>query len=218
LLVDDDPLLLASLERTFVRRGYAVASAATVAEAGTRLSSERFDAAILDRVLPDGDAAALCQARRESGDATPFILFSGLGTEQDILEGYEASVDLYLRKPMSPEELSAHIMALLKRRPASHLSAGPLTIDVPGGELQFPSGERQRLARQEISFLVGLTTHASQTITRDELVTLVWGTEEPDSNGLDVIASRIRKKLGGYSWMLQTVRGRGFRLRTEPLE
>ncbi len=213
LIVEDDDLLRGTLERALQRRGYSIASATTANQARVMLDESTFDAAILDRVLPDGDATALCSARRRSGDATPFVIFSGLGTEQDVLAGYAASADLYLRKPMGTDELSAHLVALLKRQPRRLLAIGPLTLDLVRGHLVLPDGSRRRLAPQEAAFLGGIGGELGQVVSRDALMQLVWGGEEPDSNGLDVLACRIRRKLAGHAWMLETVRGGGYRFR-----
>ncbi|HTJ82949.1 MAG TPA: helix-turn-helix domain-containing protein, partial [Polyangiaceae bacterium] len=75
----------------------------------------------------------------------------------------------------------------------------------------------KRLARQEVTFLMRLAERSGQIVHRDSLVDAIWGTAEPDSNGLDVLAWRIRKKLGAHASLVETVRGGGYRLRIDRL-
>lgn len=216
LLIEDDPLVRGAITNALAKRGYSVSSAATVHDAKALLASESYDAAILDRRLPDGDAAALLRARRVSGDSTPFIILSGLGSEQDVLDGYAASCDLYLRKPIGANELSAHLSALLRRRVPGQVVLGPLVLDPAAGRVTLPDGSSERLGRTEVAFLLRVGRAPGEMIARDDLVATVWGDEKPDSNALDALAFRLRKKLGALSWVLETIRGEGYRFRETP--
>jgi DNA-binding response OmpR family regulator len=100
----------------------------------------------------------------------------------------------------------------LVRSKPSHLRVGPLMLDRTRERLVFPDGSASRLSHQEALLLGLLATSLGRTVHRDVLVSTIWGDEQPETNAIDVLAFRIRRKLGAHARMLKTVRGAGLRV------
>jgi len=215
LLVEDDTFVRASLSRALKSIGFAVDSASSLRDARSTLVARGFDVVVVDRGLPDGDGAELCAEFANRDGSAAFVILSGRDSEPEVLEGYAAAADLYLRKPMGGQELAAHVTALLKRRPSVRARIGPVTVDAARHQLILPDGRVKRLARQEVTFLMQLADHPGHVVARDALIDAIWGAAEPDSNGLDVLVFRVRRKLRTQSWLIETVRGNGYRLRAD---
>jgi DNA-binding response OmpR family regulator len=129
------------------------------------------------------------------------------------LHGLDAGVDDYVTKPFSIEELAARLRARLRWRDESALTAGPLTLDLATHRASL-AGREILLAAREVSLLAVFLRHPGRTLTRQELLQLVWEIDfDPGSNVVDVYVAALRRKLG--SDVIETVRGVGYRLPVE---
>jgi two-component system response regulator PrrA len=218
LVVDDDPAIVAALERGLRLEGFAV-RAASGGRAALRAVEERTpDLIVLDVNMPDLDGVSVTKHLRADGVDIPICILSARDEIDDRVAGLEAGADDYLVKPFALAELIARLRALQRRRPAIEREAvtvGDLHIDV-ARRVATRGGRDLGLTQREFELLVTLARNADLVLTRDQLLEQVWGYDfETDSNVVDVFVSYVRRKLeaGGESRMLQTVRGVGFALR-----
>jgi DNA-binding response OmpR family regulator len=177
--------------------------------------SLEFDVIVLDRMLPDGDGLDLCRRIRADGIATPILCLTAMGEVGDRIEGLDAGADDYLRKPFALAELRARVRALARRagRGASKiLETGSVRIDLQAR--RFERGGREvLLTAREWAVLEALAAKSGRIVGRIELLEDVWhDTERSSSESLDVIMSRLRRKLGTIEdgFAIRTVRGEGF--------
>lgn len=208
LLVEDDEVIRRLYLLALEAHGFVVECASCILEATEVLEAGDFNAILLDRRLPDGDGLALCRARRALGDRTRFVICSGLVATNEIVEGYGAGAELYLKKPMSPAELAAHVSAFVAR---GRVVLGAVVFDRSSGTLTVGPAV-SALAPQERIFLEELVDAAGLPVGRDQLALAIWHGNEPDGNGLEVLAHRLRRKLGEHAVLLKVVRGLGYRI------
>jgi DNA-binding response OmpR family regulator len=173
------------------------------------------DLVVMDVNLPGIDGIEACRQLRTFSDAY-VIMLTGLDTETDRLIGLSVGADDYMTKPYSPRELVARIRAM-QRRPRTHASAAPirefgaLRIDPSAREVTV-NGEVVELSRTEFDLLNALATRPPVTLSRRQLLELVWGEEWfGDDHVIDVHMSNLRRKLGESTYVT-TVRGYGYRI------
>jgi DNA-binding response OmpR family regulator len=215
LLVEDDELVQRLFATALRAAGFAVRCSTGICDAMRILETATFDAVVLDRGLPDGDGLSVCRSRRALGDRTRFVICSGLVATSDVIAGYGAGAELYLKKPLTGAELAAHVAAFVSR---GRCIVGPVTIDRVSGVLVFASGGSIQLAPQERVFLDELIDAGGRPVSRDQLALAIWQGEESDGNGLDVLALRLRRKLGDHAALVRTVRGVGYKIVLQPRE
>jgi DNA-binding response OmpR family regulator len=215
LVVEDDVLLAELLERVFREEGHGAAICRTLAAAELALEAGFFDLAVLDRMLPDGDGLDLCARLRRRRPPLPSLMLTARAEVRDRVAGLRRGADDYLTKPFEVEELLARVDALYRRASAPWLtSAGPLEVDRRAQNVRA-HGKRLELTAREFRLLACLADHADHCVSRADLLAEVWNTSfDPGSGVIDVHVSRLRDKLGELSWMVETQRGRGLRLRT----
>jgi DNA-binding response OmpR family regulator len=145
-------------------------------------------------------------------------MLTARGELRERVLGLNAGADDYLVKPFEIDELLARVNALFRRSIGQHrLKLGALEIDRVGHQVLLQE-KAIALTSREFDLLLHLARHADRVVTRTELLSQVWATHfDPESNVVDVLISRLRDKLGAHAWMVDTVRGRGYRLRTEPV-
>lgn len=214
LLVDDEIKLVQSLTRGLVEEGYAVESATDGDEARRLLSSEQFDAVVLDWMLPGTSGVTLLTDIRQQGDATPVLLLTARDTVEDRVSGLDAGADDYLVKPFAFAELLARLRALLRRGAAAPqtLRVGDLDVE-PVSRRAVRAGRILELSAREFELLEYLMRHAGRIVSREALARDVWRDPEPGlSNVVDVYINYLRKKLefDGRPRMITTVRGQGY--------
>src|SRR6478609_7312396 len=204
LVVDDDPDVLASLERGLRLSGFEVFTAVDGAEALRSATETRPDAIVLDNDVP------VC-------------VLSARSSVDDRVAGLEAGADDYLVKPFVLAELVARVKALLRRRGATAtfssetITVGPLEVDIPGRRARV-NGADVDLTKREFDLLAVLAEHKTAVLSRAQLLELVWGYDfAADTNVVDVFIGYLRRKLeaGGAPRLLHTVRGVGFVLRQQ---
>ena len=213
LLVEDDAELAQRLAAALTEAGYAVDHAADGVDAEFRGQTETYDAAVLDLGLPGMDGLSVLDAWRGNGQRLPVIVLTARGRWHDKLAGFDAGADDYLVKPFATEELVLRLRALI-RRSGGHahpqLACGALSLDDNAGRFTL-RGEELALTAQEHRILAYLMHRRDATVSRSELGEHVYDQGyDPDSNVLDVLIGRIRRKIGADR--LVTERGKGFRL------
>jgi two-component system OmpR family response regulator len=218
LLVEDDPDLAKRLRAVLVDNGFAVDTRTNGSDAEFAGQTEDFDAVVLDLGLPGMDGISVLHRWREAGRDLPVLILTARGRWHDKLAGFNAGADDYLTKPFQLEEVVLRLRALI-RRSAGHatpvLTCGALALDVNAGRFTC-EGEPVVLTPQEHRILAYLMHHPRKVVSRIELGEHVYDVGyDPDSNVIDVLIGRIRRKLPRPG-VLRTVRGRGFELADGP--
>jgi len=243
LVVEDDPAVRASLERSLEFEGYDVVTAADGATGLTAVGRHHPDAVLLDLGLPRLDGLEVCRRLRADGDATPILMLTARDSTRDRVTGLDAGADDYLPKPFALEELLARLRALLRRLPPSDpvvapgAAPGAAGSPGPGGgsasgpppvrefaDVRLDVGSREvsragrpvALTRTEFDLLELFLRHPRQVLTRAQLLSQVWNLDfDPGSNILEVYVGYLRRKLeqGGAPRLVHTVRGVGYVLK-----
>ena len=224
LIVEDDVNLRLALRDNLENQGgYTVQEAATVAEARARLARHAFQLLLLDVMLPDGDGYALCRELRREGVTTPVLMLTARTLEDDVVRGFEAGAQDYLGKPYRLRELLARVGALVRRGggvPAQVLRFAGYRMDLDQRKVETPEGKRVELTRTEFELLAFFVRERERVLRRDEILDAVWGREVVvDPHTVDNFVSSLKRKLGWNNtsrFALQTVRGVGYRMETEP--
>lgn len=174
-----------------------------------------YDLLVLDWMLPDVDGLSVCRQLREQGAALPILMLTARTELAERVMGLDAGADDYVPKPFEIEELVARVRALLRRVGGmGKIRLGSLEIDCRSRTVTVGSS-RPELTTREYSLLLHLARRASDVVSRSELLSQVWSARfDPGSNLVEVHISRLRDKLGPAAWMIETVRGSGYRLRT----
>jgi DNA-binding response OmpR family regulator len=213
LLVDDHPELLDLVARALTRDDHVVACAATLANARLEVSARLPDVVVLDVALPDGTGIDFCRELRRNQITVPILLLTAHGEVAQRVAGLDAGADDFLAKPFAKAELRARVRALLRRGPmprSSVLVLGEVELDFASrrasrGNLDVP------LTAREWSLLELLASRSRRVVSRSEILETIWGEQsESASASLDVIATRVRRKLGAE--VLRTVRLHGYAL------
>ena len=217
LIVEDDRTLNAQMVAALKRENYAVDSAFDGEEGHFLGDTEPYDAIILDLGLPEVDGLTVLSRRRSAGIVVPVLILTARDDWSEKVAGFDAGADDYVTKPFQLEEVLARIRALI-RRAAGHASAvidcGPVRLDPRGGRVTV-GGLPIIVTAQELRILSYLMHNMGKVISRSELNEHIHGQDWDinsirDSNTIDVLIGRIRKKMP--SGLIQTVRGVGYRL------
>lgn len=216
LVIEDEASLQAQLRAGLEGQGYRVDSTGDGKD-GLYLATEYpFDAAIVDLGLPGLSGIEIIRALRRQGKTLPVLILTARGRWQDKVEGLEAGADDYLAKPFQMEELLARLKALLRRASGSvdHvLRGGPVTLDV-AAQKAFVAAQEIELTAFEYRLLEYLMQHRAKAIPKSELTDYLYPHDQDcDSNVLEVLVSRLRRKLDpdGELQPIETLRGRGYR-------
>jgi len=213
LLVEDDPDLGPAIARALRAEHCAVDLIASGIDAQHLGDTERYDAAVLDLGLPDRDGTAVLRGWREGGRGLPVLILTARDGWSDKVAGFKAGADDFLTKPFRIEELTMRLRALVRRAAghgATRLTCGPLAFESQTGVFEL-DGLPVRLTALEWRVLSALMLAKDAVIERLDLMERVYeGDADVDSNSLEVIIGRLRKKIGAS--LIETVRGRGYRL------
>jgi two-component system, OmpR family, response regulator len=217
LLVEDDAALADSIARALRIEHFAV-DIATNGEDGAHLGdTEAYDVAVLDLGLPRVDGVTVLKGWRDGGRDLPVLILTARDAWSDKVQGFKAGADDYLVKPFRVEELVMRLRALVRRaagHAASTISCGPLTFDAQTGQFER-DGLPLRLTAFEWRVLSCLMLRKEAVIPRLDLLERVYeGDADVDSNSLEVIIGRLRRKIGPDH--IDTVRGLGYRLTAGP--
>lgn len=216
LVAEDDRKLALFLQRVLLEEGYVADCCASGIDALAQAASGVYDLMVLDWMLPGLDGLEVCRRLRSQGSTLPILMLTARGEVRERVLGLNAGADDYLGKPFEVTELVARVQALLRRASGhAHLSVGPLSLDQVQRRVLL-DGRELELTQREFALLLHLIHHRERTVSRSELLSSVWSTQfDPESNVIEVHMSRLRNKLGAHAYMIDTVRGRGYRLRTE---
>jgi two-component system OmpR family response regulator len=209
LLLEDDLDLGQAVTEHLEAAGHTVHWCKRVAQAAL---AQQFDLALLDLHLPDGEGLILLRNWRSEGLRQPVIILTARDQVSDRIKGLKSGADDYLVKPFDLDELLARIDAVSRRNSnARRVVLGTVTVDL-GTRQADNAGERIDLTAMEWSVLLCLARHQGRIYSRPDIESTLHrqGFAEPSSNSLEVIISRLRKKLG--TSVISTHRGLGYRL------
>jgi two-component system, OmpR family, response regulator len=216
LVIEDDREAAAYLVKGLTESGHRVDHADAGRQGLARARQERFDAMIIDRMLPELDGLSIVAALRAARDPTPVLVLSALGDVEDRVAGLRAGCDDYLPKPFAFSELLARLEALTRRGSAeTRLTVADLEMDLITRAVAR-AGRAIDLLPREFRLLEYLMRHAGDIVTRTMLLEKVWDHHfDPQTNVIDVHVSRLRQKIDkGFDHpLLMTVRGAGYSLR-----
>ncbi len=218
LLIDDDAQLGPPLVTYFQRFEIDLQHATRPSLGLARLRSERFDAVILDVMLPEVDGFELCRTLRRESDI-PIVMLTARGEVMDRVVGLELGADDYLPKPFEPRELVARLQTVLRRRrapdaeaPASRhavLRLEGLTLDTARRSVQR-LGEAVDVTGTEYELLLLLASDPGRVFSRDDILNHLRGHEaELYTRAVDIVVSRLRKKLEPLD-AIKTLRNAGY--------
>lgn len=215
LVVDDDPKFCKFAVQGLSESGHTARDADGVAAARRALEAEHFDVVLLDVMMPEADGRELLAELRRAGDDIPVIFVTARGTTDERVAGLRLGADDYVVKPFSFAELLARVESVARRRrPATTLTMGPLTLDVARRIVEC-HGKSVDLSPKELDLLHALLTSRGRTLSRATLLADVWGVHhDPGTNVVDVFIGRLRRKLQAVDGpQIETQRGEGYRMR-----
>jgi DNA-binding response OmpR family regulator len=219
LVAEDDPDIASLLGHYLQKAGFAPSVVATGRDVLPSVSREPPDLIVLDLMLPGMDGLEVCRRLRRDPDtsAIPIIMLTAKGEESDRIVGLEIGADDYITKPFSPNEVIARVRALLRRahRAApleNRLAYGPLTVDVER-HVVHAGGREVKLTAKEFLLLQYLMQHRGRVLSRDLLLSDVWGySYTGGTRTVDVHVRRLREKLPMLAEAIVTVKQFGYKL------
>ena len=217
LVVEDDPVLADGLKVGLELSGATVERVGACADARAALAANRFDAVVLDLMLPDGSGLEILRDLRAARDPTPVLLLTALDETTDKVRGLDAGADDYLGKPFDLDELAARVRAIARRgqgRAVPMLEAAGLVLD-PATLSASVDGRAVALSRREFAVLSALMERPGVIRSKSEIEERLYGwQEEVESNTVEVHVHNLRAKVGREA--IETVRGLGYRVRSAP--
>ncbi len=216
-LVEDDKEIAKNLSRLLSAEGFTTTHAGTKNEAAEKLSGQKYDLALVDIALPDGNGYAVCTEIKEQ-QGIPVIFLTASGDEASVVTGLNMGADDYITKPFRPRELIARIRAALRKSgsAASAFRIGTLLVDTTGGIVKKDDREIF-LSALEYRLLLVFINNPEKIITRERLLDELWDAagEFVNDNTLTVYIKRLREKIEddpSEPKFILTVRGMGYRL------
>ena len=211
LLVEDDRRIAADVEGALQAAGYVVETARDGEEAWFLGDTEDYGAVVLDLGLPGMDGLAVLKRWRANGRTMPVLILTARGSWAERVDGIDAGADDYLPKPFRMEELLARLRSIV-RRSAGHASSVVVAGDIALDERQMKVSVRGvpiALSPLEYRLVAYLLRHRGRVVSQHELDENVYGHgEDHNSNALEVLVGRVRKKLGPE--LIETRRGFGY--------
>ena len=222
LVVEDDPDIAELIVHYLEKAGHTTERLSSGADVMPRLRSTPVDLVVLDLMLPGMDGMAVCDALRRDTSTShlPVIMLTARGEEADRIAGLERGADDYVTKPFSPRELVARVAARLRRPTTSTAQAmgsgvleyGPIMID-DDRHIVMVSGHELRLTAKEFLLLQYLVRHRGRVLSRDLLLTDVWGYQYTGgTRTVDVHIRRLREKIPMLNDSIETVKQFGYKL------
>ena len=214
LVVDDEERVTAFVEKGLRKHGFTTMAVHDGDSAVALARDDDFDLVVLDVGLPRRDGFEVLRCVRERGDRLPVILLTSRDGIDDTVRGFDVGADDYLAKPFRFDELLARVRARLRepgRREPTEVSASGVTLDLRTRQAVV-DGEEVDLSTREFALAEALMTNAGAVLTREQLLSRVWGYDfDGSSNVVEVYVGYLRRKLGAAC--IETVRGTGYRFR-----
>lgn len=220
VLIEDNAMLARGVIQALGDEGHAVDWLACGDEGAQFIAMQGCDLAILDVNLPGRSGIAVLREMRARGEGAPVILLTARTALEDRVTGLDSGADDYLTKPFQMAELAARVRALSRRRstPAGGLEQiGSLQYDRTGRRLIGPQGDLE-LPRRELALFAALHDCRGRVLSKDELCDRLYGTgADVETNAVELLVSRLRRKLAGTGIGIRTLRGLGYVMQeTEP--
>ena len=221
LVVEDEAAIADAIRGGLAADGHAVDVVADGAVALEFADAYPYELVILDVILPGLNGFAVCAALRDRGFNEPVLMLTALDAVSDRVSGLDSGADDYLAKPFAMAELRARVRALRRRRVddrAPRISIGDLELD-PATHGVRRGGHQIRLTAREFALLEFLASHAGQIFGQDRLIEALWDADfASESNIVEVYIRSLRRKIddGRRNGLIETVRGSGYRLRSDP--
>ncbi|SFL59238.1 two-component system, OmpR family, response regulator [Bradyrhizobium sp. NFR13] len=221
LIVDDDLAIRKLLGRYLTEQGYRVSIASDQRTMKEALQTNEVSLIVLDVLLPDGSGLDICRDLRREGSEIPVILLTALKEDVDRIIGLEIGADDYLGKPFNPRELLARIRAVLRRKVTQDIQLsqvlehhfGRFKLHPGARKLLDENGHPFDLTTAEFELLLVLVRRPGRLLSRDQLIELTnRGSDDVFDRSIDVLMSRLRKKLGDNDdfHLIKTVRNGGY--------
>lgn len=216
LVIEDEPRILAFLARGLEAEGFRVDGAANGPDGLKQALARPYDAVVLDLLLPGLDGLSVLRELHDQRPDVPVVIVSARSDLPTKLRGFGLGASDYLAKPFALDELVARVRVQLRRQPAKRdeniVRAGSLTLDLARRQARMGTLVAD-LSDREFRLLHHLVEHAGTIVSRERLLSEVWGYHfDPGSNVVEVCVRRLRKKLGAEA-PIETVRHAGYRLR-----
>lgn len=220
LIIEDDEDIQSVLQYNLKKNGFGPISSAEDGKTGLEMAhSERPDIILLDLMLPGMDGITVCKNLKSREDTAniPIIMLTAKSTDTDIVTGLEAGADDYVTKPFNLQVLAARIKSALRRAElpgnpgGAMIKRGPITIDVERREVLI-DGQPVTMTYSEFEVLLLFARSPGRIYSRGQIVNRVKGDDYPvTERAIDVQIVGLRKKLGQYHTLIETVRGVGYR-------
>lgn len=216
LITDDEEKIRTLIRKYALFEGHEVWEASNGMDAVELCKEQKFDIVIMDVMMPELDGFSAVREIRKDQD-TPVLMLSARGEEYDKIHGFELGVDDYVVKPFSPKELMMRVEAILKRTKKTEqttheiFSKGGLVADFTARKVLI-DGKNIEMSPKEFDLIFYLIRNKNIALTRAQIITEVWGYDYyGDDRTLDTHIKLLRKSLGGYSKLVTTLRGVGYR-------
>lgn len=219
LIVEDQPVLREVMREYFEDAGYQVVEAGDGNQALELFQEREIDLVILDIMLPEVDGWSVCRRIRKTSQV-PILILTARSDEDDTLLGFELGADDYVVKPCSPPILLARAKRLVERRPlhkaGEMLTSGGIAVHLPSRTVTL-DGEPCHLTHTEFELLVHLMQNRGIVVTREQLITEIWGYDfTGDDRTLSSHIRNLRAKLGAYADRIVTVIRSGYKFEDKP--
>ena len=214
LLVEDEERIAADITATLAAQGYIADLEADGEEAWFRGDTEDYAAVILDLGLPGMDGLSILKRRRGNGRNMPVVVLTARGAWSERVEGIDAGADDHLPKPFQMEELITRLRSVLRRhagQASSLTTIGELSVDERKMRVAV-CGVPLNLSSLEYRLITYLVRNRDRVVPQHELIEHVYASDaEPDSNALEVLEGRVRRKIGRD--LIETRRGSGYSMK-----
>jgi two-component system alkaline phosphatase synthesis response regulator PhoP len=223
LVVDDEKDIVQLIRYNLEREGFKVESASDGNEALKKANDAKPDVILLDIMLPGKDGYEVIKSlnQNEKTARIPVIFLTAKSAEFDEVLGLELGADDYIVKPISPRKLISRIRAVLRRaegvktEAGKNIDYGKVVIDRESYMVKI-SGEQIFFPRKEFEILYYLASHEGKVISRETLLSRIWGTDVyVGDRTIDVHIRKIREKLGEQAEMIETIKGVGYKFKAE---
>ena len=219
LIIEDEPDIRKTIEYNFLKEGFKVSNAGSLADGRATFFNKSIDLVVLDLMLPDGSGLDLCREIKSNpaSSGTPIVILTAKNEEVDKVVGFELGADDYVTKPFSVRELLLRVKAILKRAPKSdaaltpEITIGILRVDFDAHVVHVNNNEI-KLTALEFKLLKQFLDKRGRVQSRDQLLQDVWGySSDITTRTVDTHIKRLREKLQEAGDYIQTIRGVGYK-------